>query len=61
VPAYSYTGDDSRYYPTLGLEAEPGSSADFTDPPEDGRWHLGSAPSVSAPAPVAEPVAEPIV
>jgi hypothetical protein len=29
VPAYQYTGDDARYYPTLGLAVEPGTVAEF--------------------------------
>lgn len=59
MPVYTYTGDDTRYYPTLGIEAEPGVSADFDKPPTDGRWQLGSA-SPSVPAPSAEPVDEPL-
>jgi hypothetical protein len=61
MSAYTYTGEDDRYYPALGLEAKPGVSADFDEPPTDGRWQLGSAPSVEpVPEPSAEPVAHPL-
>lgn len=38
MPSFTYSGDDTRYYPTLGLEATPGLVADLESDPEDGRW-----------------------
>lgn len=38
MAAYTYRGDDARYYPSLGIEAVPGLSADLDDDPGDGRW-----------------------
>jgi hypothetical protein len=38
VAAYTYRGDDARYYPSLGIEAVPGLSADLGENPADGRW-----------------------
>jgi hypothetical protein len=38
VPTYTYEGDEGRYYSTLGLEPEPGSSHELERNPGDGRW-----------------------
>lgn len=54
MPAFTYTGDDARYYPTLGLEATPGLVAELDAMPTDGRWVLAAVP---APAPDVAPVA----
>jgi hypothetical protein len=59
VSSFTYSGDDTRYYPTLGLEATPGLVADLATGPEDGRWEPTpkAKPDVSAlpPVPVASP------
>ncbi|MGW1892144.1 hypothetical protein ACWCP6_18070 [Streptomyces sp. NPDC002004] len=34
----TYTGDEGRYYPTLGLAPEPGESYDLPKDPGDGYW-----------------------
>lgn len=53
MTAFTYTGDDERYYPSLSLTATPGISADLAEQPTDGRW----APSdpASAPEPASTP------
>lgn len=33
-----YTGDGTRYYPTLGLTPAPGTVYDLAADPGDGRW-----------------------
>lgn len=38
MPAYTYTGDEDRYYPTLGLTPVPGESYDLDRNPGDGRF-----------------------
>jgi len=41
-----YVGEESRYYPTLAVEAEPGDEVEFghaDDVPDDGRWETASA------------------
>lgn len=65
MPLFAYTGTDSRYYPTLGIEAAPGVVLELAEAPEDGRWESqavakGAAPlppenSQPDPAPVADP------
>lgn len=47
MPSFTYTGDDERYYPALGLRATPGSTADLDEMPADGRW--APTPKASAP------------
>lgn len=34
----TYTGDEGRYYPTLGLAPQPGETYDLPDDPGDGCW-----------------------
>lgn len=38
MTSFTFSGDDTRYYPSLGLEATPGLVADLADDPGDGRW-----------------------
>ncbi|AEW94596.1 MULTISPECIES: hypothetical protein [Streptomycetaceae] len=38
MPAFTYTGDEGRYYPRLGLTPEPGRAYDLEEDPDDGRW-----------------------
>jgi hypothetical protein len=38
MKSFTYTGDDTRYYPTLGLTASPGITAELPENPGDGRW-----------------------
>lgn len=48
MPEYRYTGEDARYYPTLGIEAVPDGGkdgptvADLDEAP-DGQWEPVSA------------------
>jgi len=46
VAAYTYTGAEPRYYPSLALTAEPGMRAELAEDPGDGRWE--PAPPKSA-------------
>jgi hypothetical protein len=61
VPDYRYTGDDARYYPSLGVDAVPAGAeggptvAAFEEPPTDGRWEPVPAPAKKK-APPAAPV-----
>ncbi|MER6064830.1 hypothetical protein ABT167_27385 [Streptomyces sp. NPDC001792] len=34
----TYTGDEGRYYPTLGLAPVPGETYDLPENPGDGNW-----------------------
>lgn len=58
MSSFRYTGPESRYYPTLGIEALPDQVIDLpSDAPDDGRWlpvSPGSA-TVTVTAPVAAP------
>lgn len=38
MPSYTYTGDEGRYYPRLGLTPEPGNAYELEKNPGDGRW-----------------------
>lgn len=38
MPAFTYTGDEGRYYPRLGLAPQPGQTYDLDEDPGDGRW-----------------------
>lgn len=38
MPSFTYTGDEGRYYPTLGLTPEPGQAYELDGDPGDGRW-----------------------
>ncbi|HWU23263.1 MAG TPA: hypothetical protein VN088_17120 [Nocardioides sp.] len=38
MPQFTYTGDEGRYYPTLGLAPVPGETYDLPKDPGDGRW-----------------------
>lgn len=38
MPTYTYTGDEGRYYPSLGLAPEPGQDYELDRNPADGRW-----------------------
>lgn len=54
MSSFTYSGEDTRYYPSLGLEATPGVVADLADAPEDGRWEPtpSATPEVYAVPPV---------
>lgn len=59
MSSHTYTADESRVYPTLGITAERGESYELEgDPPTDGRWDGHPAPepekAPDAPAPAAE-------
>lgn len=63
MPLCTYVGDDSRYYPSLGVNASPGMAVEIAELPGDGRWtetpNAAPVPAavtvpVSAPVPVAE-------
>jgi hypothetical protein len=57
MPSFKYTGDDARYYPTLGLEVTPGAVADLAEAPTDGRWSAADGSPVPAPAPAVSDLA----
>jgi hypothetical protein len=38
MPTYTYTGDEGRYYPSLGLAPEPGQEYELDRNPGDGRF-----------------------
>jgi len=44
----TYTGESGRYYPTLGLAPEPGSTYEIAADPADTRW---TAVPVTSPTP----------
>jgi hypothetical protein len=52
---FTYSGDETRYYPSLGLLVEPGDTVALADDPGDGRFALAGyrpfVPSVPDPAP----------
>jgi hypothetical protein len=52
MQSFTYTADDTRYYPTLGLTASPGITAELPENPGDGRWI--PTPTSKAPAPTKE-------
>ena len=55
MPKFTYTGDDERYYPSLGLTVTPGDDHALDEDPGDGRWTSdGSAPSTPPAAPPAD-------
>lgn len=54
MPAYTYTGDEGRYYSTLGLTPDPGGEYELDRNPGDGRW----TPDDPKPAPEPEAEAE---
>ncbi|MFF5029247.1 hypothetical protein ACFY2J_34190 [Streptomyces collinus] len=45
-----YTGDASRYYPTLGLTPAPGTVYDLPENPGDGLWLPEEKPARKATA-----------
>jgi hypothetical protein len=56
MPAFTYTGTEPRYYPSLSLAVQPGDSVTLDSDPGDGRWTAGTkaAPTKAPePAPVA--------
>lgn len=67
MPRFTYTGDDGRYYPSLGVTAKSGEDYDLEgEAPDDGRWSPTSPPKLRkprAPKPAApvEPPAAPAV
>jgi hypothetical protein len=38
MPDFTYTGDEGRYYTTLGITPEPGETVTLDVDPGDGRW-----------------------
>lgn len=46
---FAYRGDESRYYPSLGLTAEPGVVVDLPEMPTDGRWEEATSKAKAAP------------
>jgi hypothetical protein len=53
---YTYTGEEGRYYPTLGITPEPGSRHQLDHNPGDGDWTPPDpepTPEPEAPAEVA--------
>ena len=58
MPAFTYTGSETRYYPGIGREVRPGDSVNWDADPEDGRW---SPVGDSVPAPVTAPAAPAVI
>ncbi|EST24387.1 hypothetical protein [Streptomyces roseochromogenus] len=56
MPSYTYTGDEGRYYPRLGLTPEPGAAYELEKNPGDGRW----TPPDPEPEPPAAEAAPPV-
>ena len=52
MPTFTYTGDDGRYYPDLGVgPLTNGQAVDLPADPDDGRWSpTKQAAPTSAPA-----------
>lgn len=38
LPAFTYTGGDERYYPSLSVTVTPGLTVELDEMPNDGRW-----------------------
>lgn len=57
MPAYTYTGDEGRYYPTLGLTPDPGGLYELAANPGDGRWTPPDP--LPEPEPLSDPLPEP--
>jgi len=57
MPNFKYTAEDGRYYPSLGLEVEPGMVVERENAPaEDGRWiESGEPVSIAASPDPVEP------
>ncbi|MEU5424029.1 hypothetical protein AB0H73_00235 [Streptomyces olivoreticuli] len=53
MPAFTYTGEDARYYPTLAVEAQPGQTTELAANPGDGRWEPAPVNYISSAAPSA--------
>lgn len=50
MPRFTYTGDDGRYYSSLGVTAKNGESYALDgEAPEDGRWAPTSPPKPRKP------------
>lgn len=70
MPRFTYTGDDGRYYSSLGVTAMNGEGYDLAgEAPDDGRWSPAAPPAppkprkprAPKPAEPVEPPAEPVV
>lgn len=53
MPEFTYSGDDTRYYPSLSLTVSPGDTVTLDSDPGDGRFSVGKGSRKSVPAPVA--------
>jgi hypothetical protein len=49
MPLFQYNGDDERYYPSLSLTVTPGTTAELTELPTDGRWSTAGAEQPALP------------
>lgn len=60
MPDFTYSGDETRYYPSLSLLVEPGDTVTLPEAPADGRFSpAGSTRKPVAPAPAPAPVEAP--
>jgi hypothetical protein len=60
MPEFTYSGDDSRYYPSLALAVEPGDTVTLDSDPGDGRFTAkGVTPVAAVPATDLAPVSAP--
>jgi hypothetical protein len=55
MPDFTYSGDDSRYYPSLALSVEPGDKVTLDSDPGDGRFTLAGSAPVPDPTPDPDP------
>lgn len=48
MAAYTYTGDEDRYYPGLATQATLGLTVELDEDPGDGRWEPASSRTAQA-------------
>lgn len=61
MPLFTYSGDDGRYYPELGLTCDDGQTVELDEAPDDGRFtSAGSSQLPPKPTPPVTPATAPI-
>lgn len=50
MPAFRYTGDDTRVFPDLGITVEPGDEVSAKENPDEARFEKVAAGKAKAPA-----------
>lgn len=51
MPLFTYSGDDGRYYPDLGLTCSDGDVVELDKAPDDGRFSEAVPSQPAAPVP----------